>query len=658
MCAIAGIIWSDPKRPAALSEVDTMCKVLYHRGPDDGGVYVDGAVALGHRRLSIIDLSMGGHQPMVSSDGSLIIVYNGEIYNFLELRRELEDAGRVFRSDSDTEVILHAYDYWGEACVSHFHGMWAFALFDRRKREILLSRDRFGIKPLYYYHDNEVFAFASEIKGLLAGFPRLRQVNHAMVYHFLPSGALDDGSETFFDNVYSLPAATNIRLDIGKFTIQTDVFWSLDRDAFRSRWCRSDPVETMRYLLRSSVAAHMRSDVPVGTCLSGGLDSSTLVATMQTLRDCPVYTFSGLYPDRGCDESFWVEAVERHTQCRGNHIRPQPDGDLLADLQSITWHQDEPTAGPGLYTQFHVMKRARADVKVILDGQGGDELFAGYLPYLALRANDLLAGSGRTRLSGYLLCAGIARHAGLAALSGIAESALLNRAVRAMKQARAVWSRIKVPEAEPPFFHPGLAARRAAGQPVIRQRDKQYPDTLSDTLYWHLVQQSIPALLHYEDRNSMAFSIEARVPYLDHRIVEFALGLDPAYKIRNSWTKWVLRKAVEPVLPNGVTWRRSKLGYPTPFARWLRQMPNSAQLYDVLFSRSFIERELMERRSLEFYWKQHQTGAADRSWLIYRCVTLELWHRQFIDELAPYSAVPMSSSVQPVTITGPQLASA
>jgi asparagine synthase (glutamine-hydrolysing) len=227
-----------------------------------------------------------------------------------------------------------------------------------------------------------------------------------------------------------------------------------------------------------------------------------------------------------------------------------------------------------------------------------------------------------------------------------------------MKQARAVWSRIKVPEAEPPFFHPGLAARRAAGQPVIGHRDKQYPDTLSDTLYWHLVQQSIPALLHYEDRNSMAFSIEARVPYLDHRIVEFALGLDPAYKIRNSWTKWVLRKAAEPVLPDCVTWRRSKLGYPTPFARWMRQMPNSAQLYDVLFSRSFIERELMERRSLEFYWKQHQTGAADRSWLIYRCVTLELWHRQFIDELAPYSAVPMSSSVQPVTISGPQLASA
>jgi asparagine synthase (glutamine-hydrolysing) len=658
MCGIAGVIWSDPQRPGALGEVDAMCRMLYHRGPDDGGTYVDGAVVLGHRRLSIIDLSIGGHQPMVSADGSLVIVYNGEIYNFVELRRELEEAGRIFRSDSDTEVILHAYARWGADCVSHFNGMWAFALFDRRTRQIILSRDRFGIKPLYYYHGQGVFAFASEIKGLLAGFPRLRQVNHAMVYHFLPSGALDDGTETFFKDIYSVPAATNMRLDIESFSIATETFWSLDRDVFQLRWCRNDPVETMRHLLGSSVSVHMRSDVPVGTCLSGGLDSSALVGTMQTLRDDPVHTFSGLYPDRDCDESHWVDAVESHTGCRGNHIRPQPNGDLLADLQSITWHQDEPTAGPGLYTQYHVMKRARADVKVILDGQGGDELFAGYLPYLALRANDLLAGSGRTRLSGYLLCARIARHAGVATLSGIAESALVRITIQALKKARALWGRIKVPEAEPPFFHPGLAAHNAASGPIIRVREKRYSDTLSDTLYWHLVQQSIPALLHYEDRNSMAFSLEARVPYLDHRIVEFALGLDPAHKIRNGWTKWVLRKAAEPVLPQSVAWRRSKLGYPTPFARWLRQMPNSAQLYDVLFSRSFIEREMMERRSLEFYWKQHQTGAADRSWLIYRCVTLELWHRQLIDELAPYSAVPMPNSVQPVTITGPQLASA
>jgi asparagine synthase (glutamine-hydrolysing) len=658
MCAIAGVIWSDPQRPGAVAEVDAMCQILYHRGPDDDGAYVDGAVALGHRRLSIIDLSVGGHQPMVSGDGSLVVVYNGEIYNFVELRRELEAAGRVFRSDSDTEVILHAYDVWGRDCVRRFNGMWAFALYDRRKRQVFLSRDRFGIKPLYYYHDRGMFAFASEIKGLLAGFPRLRQVNHAMVYHFLPSGALDDGPETFFKDVYSVPAATNIRLDLDKFTIDTETFWSLDRDAFRLRWCQSDPVETMRHLLQSAVAVHMRSDVPVGTCLSGGLDSSALVGTMQTLRDDPVHTFSGLYPDRDCDESFWVEAVERHTGCRGNHIRPQPDGDLLADLQSITWHQDEPTAGPGLYTQFHVMKRARADVKVILDGQGGDELFAGYLPYLALRANDLLAGESGTRLAGYRLCASMARHTNLPTLAGITGSPLLSTAIGAVKQAGAVWSRVKVPETEPPFFHTGLAARNAAGRPVIRERDKRYPDTLSDTLYWHLVQQSIPALLHYEDRNSMAYSIEARVPYLDHRIVEFALGLDPAYKIRNGWTKWVLRKAAEPVLPEHVAWRRSKLGYPTPFARWLRRMPNNAQLHDVLFSRSFIERELMERRSLEFYWKQHQTGVADRSWLIYRCVTLELWHRQFIDDLVPYSAMPAPASVQRATTTGPQLASA
>lgn len=615
-----------------------MAHALHHRGPDDGGFLLDGAVALAHRRLSIIDLTEGGHQPMLTADRRHAIVFNGEIYNFVELREELVSLGCRFLTQSDTEVILHAYRVWGRACVERFNGMWAFALLDRASGEVFLSRDRFGIKPLYYVHDERRFAFASEIKGLLAGLPELRRASDAMVHHFMPSGALDDGEETFFEGVRSLPAAHNMVLRLDGFQAPTRRYWDVDREAFAKRWIDGDPVERLRGLLDSSVALHMRSDVPVGTCLSGGVDSSALVCLMSKQRSDPIHTFSGLYPDRDCDELPWVEAVRKQTGCIGNDVRPVPNGDLLDDLRRITWHQDEPSAGPGLYTQFHVMRRARQDVKVILDGQGGDELFAGYMPYLAIRSNDLFAQQGMgANLEAWRLVASMARHTNMATLAGVGKVAPLTRAVNGAR--RVLSGSAGKSGSEPPFFHPALAAR-AAGRELQRERPVKFPDGLSDTLYWHLVQQSIPALLHYEDRNSMAFSIEARVPFLDHRVVEFALGLDASWKIRDTWTKWVLRKSVSDIVPSEVAWRRSKLGYPTPFARWLREPPDRDMVRDVLFSRSFLDREVMTRESLEFYWNQHQSGAADRSWLLYRCLTLELWYRMFIDSFEPCTAMP------------------
>jgi asparagine synthase (glutamine-hydrolysing) len=638
MCGIAGIVWTDTLRPAPAAEAAIMADTLYHRGPDDGDVFAEGPVALSHRRLAIIDLSTAGRQPMYSGDGSLVIVYNGEIYNYLELREQLRRDGHLFRTDSDTEVILEAYRRWGAACVDRFNGMWAFAIYDRRRREMFLSRDRFGIKPLYYIHDEHRFAFASEIKALLAAFPELRRPNLPMVHYFLPSGALDDGPETFLVGIKSLEAAHN-----GVYRLDDDVlrqwrYWDLNIEEFRARWHDKDPVGLLRELLGSAVALHMRSDVPVGTCLSGGVDSSALVCLMGERRSDPPYTFSGLYRDRDCNEEKWVAAVLAHTGAHGAAVRPEPCGDLLDDLTRITWHQDEPTAGPGLYTQYHVMRRARQDVKVILDGQGGDELFAGYLPYLVLRIRDLLARPDRwSRAQAYRLAGEIVWHWGNKGLGGTVPlpfHKFLQKGLAILRRRSPLNS---APE-EPPFFHPSLA-ERVAGMQIERSRPRRFDDLLSDTLYWHLVQQSIPALLHYEDRNSMAFSIEARVPYLDYRIVEFALGLDPEFKIHGSWTKWVLRKAVEPVMPKSVTWRRSKLGYPTPFARWLREEPNRQQFHDLLFSRSLIERELMTEDSIRFYWDQHQSGAADRGWLLYRLATLELWYRHFIDRWQPMPAV-------------------
>lgn len=640
MCGISGLIWKDVQRPAGREQLRMMNHVQYHRGPDDGGEYYDGPVALGQRRLSIIDLSDGGHQPMVSDDGRLVVTYNGEIYNYVELREELIGFGHKFRSDSDTEVLLKAYEHWGTDCVNRFNGMWAFAVYDKTEQRVFFSRDRFGIKPLYFVNDGQRFVFASEIKGLLAPFPDLRVVNDAFMHYFLPSGALDDGPETVFQKVQLLLPAHNGVYDINSGTMRIERFWDVEPEAFEERWVGNDPIQSLRYLLESSVQLHMRSDVPVGTCLSGGVDSSTLVCLMSELRDDPVHTFSGLYKDKECNEEEFVEAIRDHTQCHGADIRREPNGDFVDDIATITWHQDMPTAGPGLYTQFNVMMRASDDVRVILDGQGGDELFAGYVPYYRLRVNDLLnKGTTSSVAEAYYLMGTVGRHWGMEWLAGVDASSLLNRIRRGVTRVR---NRIRPDQPdpiEPPFFHQSLTDR-VAGQEILRSQPEKYPDTLSQTLFRHLVDQSIPALLHYEDRNSMAFSLEARVPLLDYRIVEFALGLCASYKIRGSWTKWILRKAAEEELPSKVAWRRSKMGYPTPAARWMRQKKDRDGLSDVLFSKRFLDREIVSRDSLDYYWKQHQSGKVDRSWLLYRYATTELWYQHFVDAFIPKTARP------------------
>lgn len=638
MCGIAGFVYSDRARPASRELVKRMTDVIAYRGPDDEGHAIHGNVALGHRRLSILDLSPLGHQPMYSSDGRFAIVYNGEIYNFIELKAELESLGASFRSTSDTEVILEAYRHWGPNCVERFNGMWAFALLDVKEHKLFFSRDRFGIKPLYLLETPEGLFFASEIKAILTARPSARKANRRAIFHFLPGGMLDDGPETFFPDVFQLPQAHNAIYNTATGRMErTWAYWQLDAEAFAEKWVGKEPVESLWELLQSSIQLHMRSDVPVGTCLSGGVDSSTIVALMCKFRSAPVHTFSGLYPDRDCDEGKYVDLVNRHTNSIPCPVYPEPNGDLVDDIQRITWHQDIPTAGPGLYTQWHVMKRARQNVKVILDGQGGDELLAGYVPYFRHRLHDLLDTGGFSgRLAAIRLSLQIARHWGTKWVARDVASRFLGGGKvggLASRKALGLWRRMKGPAAaappETPFFHPSLAAE-CGDVGFQRNRPQRMKTRLDNQLYWDLAECSIPALLHYEDRNSMAHSIEARVPLLDYRVVEYSLGLPASYKIRGSWTKWALRECASRVLPPEVAWRRSKMGYPTPFARWLRQEPDRSRIEEIIFSREFRQRELVPEESVRGFWKQHQDGA-DRSWLIYRYLTLELWHRNFID---------------------------
>ncbi|MHB8073340.1 asparagine synthase (glutamine-hydrolyzing) [Desulfosporosinus fructosivorans] len=637
MCGIAGYIFKDKSKPAELKRIKQMTDIIKYRGPDDEGHYLYGSVALGHRRLSIIDLSIAGHQPMTSIDGRYTLVFNGEIYNYKELATSLEKEGVVFRSKTDTEVLLEAFRVWGIDCVSRFNGMWAFVIYDNLENKVFISRDRFGIKPLYYLNRSDVFAFGSEIKTILAGFPEERKVNEAFVYYFLPSGALNDGPETFFENILEFPPAHSAIYDINEGNLELFRYWDVDVEAFRDKWINdNDPVEVLWDLLNSSVNLHMRADVPVGTCLSGGIDSSTIVGLASRQAQIPMHTFSGLYDDKDCNETQYVDAVNNYLKTIPEPVFPEPNGNLIDDLTRITWHQDEPSAGPGLYTQYHVMKKAGKEVKVLLDGQGGDELFAGYLPYLSLFMEDLLDSGGLVgKAKTAVLIAEVCRYWGANWVSPQVITHMVgDRGLRLIKRLKSWRGKTPDTQPEPAFFHPDFT-QRISGKEISRDLSKKLSGKLEDTLYWHLVKQSIPALLRYEDRNSMAFSIEARVPLLDYRIVEFALGLNSSYKIKGSWTKWILRKSCARVAPPEVAWRRSKMGYPTPFARWIRTGSDKEHITEILFSKSFLDRRLVSEETVRFYYDQHMSGKVDRSWLLYRYVTLELWYRMFIDDFDP-----------------------
>ncbi|MCC5664229.1 asparagine synthase (glutamine-hydrolyzing) [Nostoc sp. CHAB 5784] len=646
MCGISGVIYKERNRCVSEKLITDMTNSIKHRGPDDEGLYIDGSVGLGHRRLSILDLSASGHQPMPYHNERFWIVYNGEIYNYLEIREELKHKGHQFYTGTDTEVVLAAYCEWGANCLHHFNGMWAFAIYDRANKELFFSRDRFGVKPFYYINDSEKFVFASEIKALVTVFPEYRKPNLAYIHHFLPSGSLDDGEETFFVDIKALQPGHYAYLHTETGNLQIHSYWELDTDKFRQSWHSGDPIEQFRHLLSSSVKMQMRSDVPVGTCLSGGLDSSSIVCLASKFQESPIYTFSGLYSDKDCDERSYVDSVNSLANTIPHPVFPEPSHDLINDLQRIVWHQDEPSAGPGLYTQYYVMKEARKHVKVLLDGQGSDELFAGYLPYFALRIKDLLVNNSKNKvwgtISAYQTAFEVTRYWGMQWINPVLSNLVNHRLIKLANRITnigfktSVYARLS--SEEPSFFSQEFEAL-VKDDKIQRFQPICFPEQLANTLYWHLVQQSIPALLHYEDRNSMAFSIEARVPFLDHRIVEFALSLDSNYKIRGSWTKWILRQAMQDLLPREVTWRRSKLGYPTPFARWIRTAPHKNNIYDIICSESFINRNIVPRNTIEFYWQQHQEKNIDRSWLIYRWLTLELWYRQFIDNLDPHTAV-------------------
>lgn len=666
MCGIAGFI-SKNILPAKIAK--QMADVIRHRGPDDEGfvlfhdIYneplicggedtpeavfqesvpyaptqlVDtnttepARIALGHRRLSIVDLSPLGHQPMCSPDGRYWIVYNGEVYNHVELRAELEQDGYHFRSHADTEVIIAAYHKWGEACLSRFNGMWGLAIYDTKAKTIFLARDRFGVKPLYYWISPEgFFAFASEIKQFTDMPGWQPQVNGQRAYDYLAFGLTDHTDETLFRDVFQLEPGHFITFKIEdcnnlkpKTRIRSKQWYRLAQSTFAGTF--EDAIAEFRQRFMDSVRLRLRADVPVGSCLSGGLDSSSIVCGMNQLLEMQntsavQKTFSACSDEQRFDERKWIEMVVEATDVEAHYVYPSLER-LFDESRTITWHQDEPYGSTSIYAQWNVFRLAKeASVKVMLDGQGADEQLAGYHGYFGARMSTLFKEiqwlellkeiralkrvhnysfirSGQY-LANYLLPDSIGQS--LKRITGYAHS-------------RPDW-----------LDWEGLGAR--PHDPLLDSGARE--GSVEALSVSQLTASNLQMLLHWEDRNSMAHSVESRVPFLDYGLVEFVLGLPDEFKLHRGITKRVLRESMGDVLPEKIRDRTDKLGFVTPEEVWLRE--KAPQQFRCKLNESIEISEGIIKPGARNILEDMVTGNRRFSFQVWRIVNFGEWMETF-----------------------------
>jgi asparagine synthase (glutamine-hydrolysing) len=587
MCGIAGWLSCDgsPIEPRLLR---AMTDVQAHRGPDGSGLLIDDGETLrawtpergsappirpprepgtgaprlgfGHRRLAILDLSDAAHQPMADPGGRFWLVYNGEVYNYVELRRELAAEGWRFRSDGDTEVVLAAYALWGERCLERFNGMWAFAIWDARERTLFCARDRFGVKPFYYFWNGATFLFASEMKGLLAHPAVPRELNEPLVREFLFSGSIDHHpGATLFDAIAEIPPAHRLTVGAGRISLRR--FWEI-RPPDRKEPMGPALIDECRELLRDAVRVRLRSDVPVGGTLSGGIDSATITCMVDqglVSRTYPV--FSVQFPGHANDESRYVHDVVDAARNLELHMISPSAGELLEDLPRLIWYQDEPFADTSIFAHYRIMSVVRDHgVKVVLTGQGADEIFAGYTSYYRAYLGHLAARGRLLALRREIRDRGaVSGEPPRTLLAAAAYHATPTRLRSALHQRGAVRAA--------PLLDASPEGRFAP-------RFRPPPDGWS-RFDWYLLEAlnrwSLPHILRQDDRNTMAVGVESRAPFLDYRLVELAFRTADDAKVGGGEAKRLLREAGRGIVPASVTARRDKIGFYTPMGDWLRR---------------------------------------------------------------------------------------
>ena len=603
MCGISGFF--GPRDSALLRAMtDAQC----HRGPNDDGYLETDAASLGFRRLSIIDVARG-QQPVAVDGGALQMVYNGEVYNFRELRRELEGIGHHFQTHCDTEVVLHAYQEWGTAAFPRFNGMWGLALLDSRsgRPQLILCRDHFGIKPLHFALSGDRVLFASEIKSILQDPSFTRRVDEQSMYEYLAHGAFDHKSHaTFFEGISQVPAAAYVVIDGGEIT--TTTYWTPVLDELGS----ADPV-AFREVFERAVARRLVSDVPVGICLSGGLDSSSICGVMaaQLADQIPdaaslgdrLKTFSAVFPGDRIDESHYIDAVLEKTGADNARVEPT-SVDFVRELEAWVWHVEQPMVSSAPFAMWMVTRRAAEDVTVVLDGQGGDELLAGYDHYPFVYVRQLLR-ERRWR--------------------DFAREAVRSRDIYMPLVRRRLRERRLNVDLRPMLRSEFVSGRRA---PVDdRVQDNLKRRLLQDFLVW-----SLPPLLRYEDRCSMAHSLEARLPFLDQELVDYILRLPTDAIIRDGWNRRVLRDGLADVLPASVRNRRKKIGFTTPEFRWYRRQ--RATLQSLLRSPRFRARPYWHAAAVAEGFRAACAGEIAESMFFWRVINAEIWLRIFFDDAA------------------------
>jgi asparagine synthase (glutamine-hydrolysing) len=629
MCGIAGIVAADRLSPDDCARAVAMRDVMSYRGPDGAGLHFDAHAVLAHRRLSIVDLA-GGHQPLSNETGAVWVTFNGEIYNHRDVRAQLEGAGHVYRTRSDTETIVHAYEQWGDDCVHRFRGMFAFAIWDSAARRLLIARDRLGVKPLYWALAGDRLLFASEIKailksGLVAARPNPRVLSEVLATRGTA------GAETMFEGVYKLLPGHRLIFEGGR--VRTEQYWELPLDGPDPELERMHDgalIDRFRSLLQESVRLRLMSDVPLGMFLSGGIDSSAIAALMAREIDRPVDTFSVAFADRRFSELEYARAVARAIGANAHEIVID-DNDFFSALPRLVWHEDEPIAHPSSVPLHFVSMLARQHVVVVLTGEGSDELLAGYGKYpravinwragavyerlvpAAVRAS--VAGSLVPRLPGK--AGRYARRSFLAMPRNVSAMFLDNFAGMPLHQQQALLSPTALGGGDP-YSSSLTYFNEVNGRSGILGR------LLHTDIKTYLVE-----LLMKQDQMSMSASIESRVPFLDHVLVEFAARLPDRLKLRGFTTKRILREAIRGLLPDEIITRK-KMGFPVPFGQWTRDRWQPV-VRDLLLDRRTRERGLINPAAVEHLLAAHRDGTTAGGDAIWALVNLELWYRTFID---------------------------
>ena len=614
MCGIAGIISPD-KSVLNYVVLKKMADSLAHRGPDGEGFWInrDYSIGFAHRRLSIIDLTAAAAQPMHYMH-QYSIVYNGEIYNYIELKKELKKSGYHFNSSSDTEVILAAYDCYKERCLQYFDGMFSFAIWDEKEQTLFAARDRFGEKPFYYYYEKEIFAFASEMKALwAAGIEKV--VESKMILNYISLGYVQNPankSQTFYKNIFALPPAHYLIYDLKNDHLIIDNYWDVDKQA-QIRISEEDALQTLDNLFTTAVSRRLRSDVPVGTSLSGGLDSSSIIYYIQKNlagKSVNLKTFSAIFPGFEKDERKYIQQMASAFNLENHTTIPVAEG-LVKDFEKLCYHQEEPFPSSSVYAQYKVFELAKTqNIKVLLDGQGADEVLAGYYKYIHWYLQEMISRhkfSGTTKERQLLhknnisfnwgikniLAAFLPSHASIAL-----EKKEYNKIIHNADITKHLMSYIKGREWE------------GIHKPVVTK--------LNDILYFNTMQNGLEELLRYSDRNAMAHGREVRLPFLYDEMVQFIFSLPSKFKISNGYTKSILRKMMDDKLPHNIVWRTDKIGYEPPQKQWMENPVMKDYLYEA--KAKLVKEDILKPQVLAKKTKGHHAHDADNFDWRYLCV--------------------------------------